>query len=405
MPTRIKYIRTATMQKTPIGGETDVFSADADGLAPKAPKKWISEGGVEPRFTYWGLDANSQMQSGMEELWEASYDSDTATISGIKYTKPENASQNYRAILFNIQKARMTSFQLPNFSAFVLGVLKTSNGLLCYFPTSGKIQLCHRNSRDDSLTSEIGAIPYGTNFEIEVAETEFSVTVNGTKTTVLLTGIYELRFATLGYCAHGSAVSPAVYENVVNLEAGEGHYEAETGKTLFSDAEWKVPPVDPHNFPSDFKTALLNCLQHVAWISDEDGATYINALTATMANTVSGDGWESGVPYSGIETVDGERIYTTQNQGYIESATGWSRTGYVPCGGASKIIFSAMPGSAANVGRCYFYSGGAIAIQQFSLSISQDKEISVPDGAEYFMLSGETAALESCLEDGITPYA
>lgn len=406
MPNRIKYIRTATMQKTPIGEETDVFSADGNGLVPKSPQNWVSEGGVEPHFAYWGLDNNNKIQSGMEDMWEAVYDHSTATISGIKYTRPQNAPKNIRAILFGLNKAKMIS-GTPYLCYVVLGVAKRSGiGLVCYDATSGVVSLENSTGRADSFTTEIGAIASNTEYEIEVSETAFSVTVNGTKTTVSLPSNFQVRFANLGYVAHGNASASYSFKNVVNLEAGEGHYEADTEKTLFSDAKWKEPPVNPRSFPSDFKTALLNCFRHCTWLEDDDGAEFISALAETMASSTSGgEGWESGVSYSDIETVDGERVVTTYGLGYVESAEGWSRTGYVPCGGASKITFSAMPGSAANVGRCYFYSGSAIAIQQFSLSISQDKEISVPDGAEYFMISGETAALESCLEDGITPFA
>lgn len=405
MPTRIKYIRTAAMQKTPIG-DNSIFTVDSQGSVPSAPKTWVTDGKL-PVFTYWGLNSNSQLALNMEEMWTKEYAADSATISNVEYIRPENAYAGYRAILFNISKGKL---KWPNphssYAFVVLGVCKSANAIVGYNPNAGSIRIVSRNSLSTAVVTSIPPIAYGTEFEIEVSESSFSVTVGGVKTTENLSSEYELRLVSLGYSAHGNASATQSFPDMVNLEAGDGAYEADAEKVLFSDAEWKNPAVDPRQFPSAFKDALLNCFRHVTWVEDSDGEEHINALISAMASESGGNGWESGVPYADIQTFEDERIYTTSNQGYVESAEGWARTDYVPCEGASSIVFSALSGgNVANANRCYFYSGGAITIQQFSLSVSQEKEITVPDGAVYFMISAESEALASCLQGGITPYA
>ena len=126
--------------------------------------------------------------------------------------------------------------------------------------------------------------------------------------------------------------------------------------------------------------------------------------TATFAVTgvaESGGGdivatWESGVPYV-KNVVDNEYV---EANGTITTYNNWSRTDYLNCYGASKIVYSGVtyPGK-YNV----FYDKDKKFISNFeALAVTGDSEVVVPDNAVYVVFSSMTSSVHSMV---ITPYA
>lgn len=106
--------------------------------------------------------------------------------------------------------------------------------------------------------------------------------------------------------------------------------------------------------------------------------------------------WESGVPYV-KNVVDNEYV---EKNGTITTYNNWSRTDYLNCYGASKIVYSGVtyPG-----GYNAFYDEDKKFISNFeALAGTGDSEVVVPDNAVYVVFSSMTSSVHSMV---ITPYA
>lgn len=130
--------------------------------------------------------------------------------------------------------------------------------------------------------------------------------------------------------------------------------------------------------------------------------------TATFTVTVTErksdmNQWMDGVPYTDLTVV--QNSYVAEANGAIGAYNGWNRTGYVPCNGASAITFPAMPQNQYTPTSNWFYDENNTPVSQFTLSKTEEKTVSVPGTAHYFIISSESAALATCIEDGIVPHA
>lgn len=130
--------------------------------------------------------------------------------------------------------------------------------------------------------------------------------------------------------------------------------------------------------------------------------------TATFTVTVTErksdmNQWMDGVPYTDLTVV--QNSYVAEANGAIRAYNGWNRTGYVPCNGASAITFPAMPQNQYTPTSNWFYDENNTPVSQFTLSKTEEKTVSVPGTAHYFIISSESAALATCIEDGIVPHA
>lgn len=119
------------------------------------------------------------------------------------------------------------------------------------------------------------------------------------------------------------------------------------------------------------------------------------------------NGWTDGVAYTDLTIV--ENSYVAPD-GAISSYNGWSRTGFVPCGGAVSITFPPLGQNYAGDPRFnYFYNSAnassASRVQQITLSKTQSKTIAVPSTAKYFVISSTTSGLINCVNAGIIPNA
>lgn len=137
--------------------------------------------------------------------------------------------------------------------------------------------------------------------------------------------------------------------------------------------------------------------------------------TTTFNVTVTHDaghsdmtGWADGIAYTNLEIVNDE--YAQASDGAILQYSGWNRTGYVPCHGASTLTVPPLPQTGnARATSSWFYdenhnpvSGG---LNGFELSKTQPTTVTVPSGAYYFIISSEASALATCVNNGIVPNA
>lgn len=134
------------------------------------------------------------------------------------------------------------------------------------------------------------------------------------------------------------------------------------------------------------------------------GKTTTFNVMVTHQGTSDMDGWTSGVPYTNLEVVQNE--YSKQTSGEFLPYTGWDRTGYVPCDGASTIVFPPMALSdlEGQPTSNNFYTSEHTRINYFSLSRTESTTITVPSNAAYFVISGSRTAFNDCIANGITPY-
>lgn len=112
------------------------------------------------------------------------------------------------------------------------------------------------------------------------------------------------------------------------------------------------------------------------------------------------NGWANGIAYADLTIVQDSYI---TNAGAIQPYAGWDRTDYVPCNGLESITFSPLPQQSGTVDYCGFYYKDKAFCKKITLSKTENSTITVPNGAYYFIISSERAALASCISGGIVP--
>ena len=129
--------------------------------------------------------------------------------------------------------------------------------------------------------------------------------------------------------------------------------------------------------------------------------TYQGMTTAFAVTGVAESGgddvatWTSGVPYD-KNVIDGE--YVAQTDGSITKYSGWARTDYLNCYGASKVAWS---GVTYNSTYNAFYDGDKSFISSFKTQTSEESEIEVPTNAVYVVFSATSDSVNRMV---ITPY-
>ena len=113
------------------------------------------------------------------------------------------------------------------------------------------------------------------------------------------------------------------------------------------------------------------------------------------------NGWTDGVAYTDLEIVPNE--YVSNTDGSFIAYTGWNRTGYVPCDGASKITIPPMGGSGANPNYNAFYTSDHQFISTFVTKHSEDSVVTVPANAYYFIISESASHVNTMINTGIIP--
>lgn len=132
--------------------------------------------------------------------------------------------------------------------------------------------------------------------------------------------------------------------------------------------------------------------------------------TATFEVTVSArpsksdmNGWADGIAYTDLEIV--ANSYISSTDGTFIAYNGWSRTGYVPCNGASTITIPPMGGSGTNPNYNAFYDRDHQFMSTFRTQHTGDAVITVPSNAYYFIISESTAHVNTMINAGIVPNA
>lgn len=134
------------------------------------------------------------------------------------------------------------------------------------------------------------------------------------------------------------------------------------------------------------------------------GKTTTFTVTVNHQATSDMNGWTDGVAYTNLTIVENE--YVAKGSGAIISYTGWNRTGYVPCDGASSITFPPLPETGGSAQSNAFYSANHDVVEKgVSLSRTETVTINVPATATYFIISSDASALTSCINAGIVPNA
>lgn len=132
------------------------------------------------------------------------------------------------------------------------------------------------------------------------------------------------------------------------------------------------------------------------------GKTTTFTVTVTHESKSDMDGWTDGVAYTDLTVVANEYILDTN--GSFATYNSWSRTGYVPCDGASSLTIPSLPGTGGDSKYNAFYTENKTFISNFVIKHSE-VNISVPANAYYFAVSELTSALEHIIETGIIPNA
>ena len=209
--------------------------------------------------------------------------------------------------------------------------------------------------------------------EYTAFKTAFGITDSGGETEVTLTSI------SVTYSGGDVAVGTAVADLtgiVVTAHYSDGTSKAVTGYTLdgtIADGENTV------TVTYQGKTATFT----VTGVAESGGGD----IVAT---------WESGVPYV-KNVVDNEYV---EKNGAITTYNNWSRTDYLNCYGASKIVYSGVTYSGEYNA---FYDKDKKFISNFeALPSPEDSEVVVPGNAVYVVFSSMTSSVHNMV---ITPYA
>lgn len=161
---------------------------------------------------------------------------------------------------------------------------------------------------------------------------------------------------------------------------------------------------------SDSTTSVVNAytLSGTLTVGTSTLTVTYSEMTTTISVTVSVtpksdmDGWSDGVMYTDIEVVENSYL----DDGVIKSYNGWDRTGYIPCHGASTIVFEAA--DVANVlNQRYngFFDENKSYIQSMGRVSASGATITVPSNAHYFGFSGEDTKVAAFISAGFTPHA
>lgn len=192
-----------------------------------------------------------------------------------------------------------------------------------------------------------------------------------------------------------------VVPSAINEGTAGGKYNA------FFDEEYNVvePSVQvsktsaiPIYVPEDASYVGFSSIRSAISTCIANGITpYLTTGTSDMT------AWANGIKYTNIEVV--QNSYCAANTGVITPYNGWDRTGYMPCDGATRILFPPVPQNAGDPESNCFYDSNHGYVGKFTLSKTKSTYINVPSGAYYFMISSERAALSSALTGDIVPLA
>lgn len=367
---------------------TDLFGEGSNGVVPQKPQHFVQQGGQYPTFGYVYC---------YEQDYVVGYEAPNVSIKsnlGSSWEYQTGYTASWKACFSDLTHIRLTR------SGVVIGYCSIAfgfnNNYVYALNLSGKLFKAWNVSWEE----ETGwpNISNGKDVEMSVTKSTLTVTVDGATTTYDLTP-YNLDYVSFGVLNLYNNTAKVVFEN---MEVGDGHYEYDNTKFLRSDATWQTAPVTPEGFPSAFKDALLECFRQVAWIS-EYGRQYYDNLRLLLYPTQQADGWTDGEAYDDITVINGYKISSTK--GTSSAATGWSKTDFVPCKGASSITFPALDESVHEYNHGAFYNQARWRISTITLSGTGERTVDVPSDAVFFAISSETEALEDLIEAGIVPHA
>lgn len=136
-----------------------------------------------------------------------------------------------------------------------------------------------------------------------------------------------------------------------------------------------------------------------------EGKTTTFNVTVTHKQASGDNVWYDGATYENLTIVQNE--YVKAADGTFNGYSGWDRTGYVYCEGASSITFPPMPEQSGTSPRsnAFYTNNTGTWKSQFTLSKTETTTVTVPSGAKYFAISSESAALAACINAGIVPHA
>ena len=142
-------------------------------------------------------------------------------------------------------------------------------------------------------------------------------------------------------------------------------------------------------------------------ISYSGKSTTVNVnVTSSSADIVEGTGWVSDTPYSNLTLVENS-YYSPASYKITASSDGWKRTKYIDCSGATTVEFPKLANNNANY--CFFFAEAKAdtAYNQFvtdgRFSLTSAKQVTVPPGANYFMICGTGTDMDSFITKYITP--
>lgn len=159
-------------------------------------------------------------------------------------------------------------------------------------------------------------------------------------------------------------------------------------------------------YTKDDVSAEYNAFKAAFGITDSDGSGGGN--TGDDSGTSGSVVWADGVPYT-YELVNNEYVETN---GVITEYSGWSRTPYLYCSGATTLRITILKASTSIKANAFYncwYDADKNFIGTFGFNgIDQDTvgayfDISVPENAVHFIASHKVGIMSECLE--YTPLA
>lgn len=135
-----------------------------------------------------------------------------------------------------------------------------------------------------------------------------------------------------------------------------------------------------------------------------EGKTTTVSVTVTEKPVSDMTHWTDGIKYTNIDVVENSYY---NNRGGIASYNTWSRTGKIPCDGASTLVLKANGSGNIDKTYCWFFTQDGSPLENFASnpSMSADVTLTVPSTAYYFGISSQASQVSAQLTQGIYPYA
>lgn len=270
----------------------------------------------------------------------------------------------------------------------------------------------------NSSTSTVASTDYTLSGTLTEGTSTITVSYSGKTTTFTVTVTHDTRIVYNNFGYTDGKYFSAYSKNITDSETSsitdfidtqgasvmvlpETETDFQIGFYTTADASTKALASTRINYLSSFDVPI-NLKTHYLIFS---GAS--DALKAWLANGFAGrkdgliEGWQDGVAYPQFDLVPNSYATTDGN---IKASDTWTRTNFIDCHGASTITFAGFgSGTAANRKYNDFFDEYRTFISGFTIGTS-DTTITVPEGAYYFVVSGDPDIMATFVAGSTIPH-